>query len=181
MQYTESFPQNTIEEDRFAFYFKDKVTMAYSSEYLNYFLLQQQSETKFTWCYLIELHALNKYNKMFGWQAGNTLLEEIVLRLKSLLQHAMIFRIFGDNFVILSHERIQTCTESIKETLCRGFFSVYPSIKSFLLEEFTFNSWEDFEPYLESYNQQREAWKNEYFKTVNDNASHCHSRHYFSI
>ena len=149
-------PQSEMQEARFAFYYKDKVSTAYSSEYLTYFLTQNKHiKTKFQCCYFIELHHVHQFNQEFGWKAGNSLLKKVVLRLKLLFDEALIFRIFGDDFILLSHHHINLDSDEIKEKLTLGFSPVKSTITYFSLDDFTFKSWEDFEPYLKMYKKKQ--------------------------
>lgn len=140
-------PTSYHQEEYFAFFYKDKITTGYSSDYLNYFLMQR-GENECICCYLIEIHHMHCYNDYYGWKAGNHLLKEIFLRLKLLFDHAPIFRIYGDDFVILNSHHMNVDTQEVKEKLCLGFEGIDISLTHFHLHDFSFRTWEDFEPYL---------------------------------
>lgn len=151
LSYIDQVPQSLVEEERFAFFYKDKISTAYSSEYLNYFLLHNEKIKQFTSCYLIQLHSINHYNKEFGWKNGSALIRKIAMRLKVLFQSSHVFRIFGDDFVILNTSHVNINAEEIRQKLRLGFNEIQVSFTSFPLQDFSFKTWEDFEPYLHPY------------------------------
>lgn len=148
-------PKSILEEERFAFYFKDKITSAYSSEYLNYFL-QKHVQENYTYAYLIETRSLSAFNLEFGWKAGNKLLKELVSRLKLLFHSTMVFRVFGDDFVLMSQDPLPSNLTILSHKLSVGFSPASITITSFLLKDFSLNVWEDFEPYLQKYHHPKE-------------------------
>lgn len=150
-QQTTQMPKTILEEERFAFYFKDKITTAYSSEYLNYFL-QQHVQKNYTHAYLFELKSLSLFNYLHGWNAGNTLLKEIVTRIKQLFQSSLIFRVFGDDFVLISQNSCHLDFNDVLNQLSHGLSPVTIHINSFSLEDVSLTTWEDFEPYLHKSN-----------------------------
>lgn len=149
-------PTSILEEERFAFYFKDKITTAYSSEYLNYFL-SNNSQYCHVCCYLIEVHSVMRYNKEFGWKVGNKMLKEMVSRLRALFNNAFVFRIFGDDFIVINREHINVDIEEVKERLATGYDFIKVSVTHFNLQDYSFKTWEDFEPYVKTYLQREKG------------------------
>jgi len=93
-------PMDTIHEERFAYFFKDALTGAYSGDYLNYFLSHNTEKHHFKCCYFIQLHHMHHYNERYGWKCGDDALREIALRIKVLFHSPFVFRVFGDDFVV---------------------------------------------------------------------------------
>lgn len=99
-------PKTQLEEERFAYFYKDQITQLYNREYLD-FILSKNSNEQFGYRYIIAacLHDFTRYNKTFGWKAGDAKLKEIAQALTKAAEGSPVFRIFGDDFVILSRNR----------------------------------------------------------------------------
>jgi putative nucleotidyltransferase with HDIG domain len=101
-------PQNNMEEERFAYYYHDAVTDKYNKDYLILFLQALCEDVHYRGCVHF-LKNFSQYNKTFGWEKGNVLLMAYADYLTNTYSDAMIFRIHGDDFVLIS-----------KELLCDG-------------------------------------------------------------
>lgn len=95
-------PITAFEKERFSYFYRDQVTHCYNEQYLDLVLLQNNKEYNYTYLYQIKIHNLNEYNVKYGWQEGNNLLKEISKKLQDMYDTDDIFRIFGDDFIILS-------------------------------------------------------------------------------
>ena len=97
-------PVNEIEKERFAYFYKDQLTGAYNRDYLNNMLLinsDKQSEDPYNCINLILLTNFTQYNKEQGWERGNKILIHVTQSLLSSFPDALIFRIHGDDFIVL--------------------------------------------------------------------------------
>lgn len=137
-----------IQEERFAYFYKDTLTCAYTGEYLNYFLHQNKQNRKFESCSLIQIQNMHQYNERFGWKSGDKVLVEIALRLKVLFKTAFVFRIFGDDFVVLNSLHVKIDEDKILRTLINGFNGIGLHIKHIDFKLSTIEKWENFENYL---------------------------------
>ena len=111
---TTQMPKNELEQRRFAYFFLDSLTDVYNENYLQIVLLEAE-KTHHT-LVRMELNGFTSYNKEFGWDVGNQLLENFAQVLKEHYPEAMIFRYHGDNFVLLFEKPIHIAKEDI-ETL----------------------------------------------------------------
>jgi len=141
-------PESFVQEERFAFFYKDNITKAYTSDYLNHFLTHPKKRAQFSCCYLIELHHTQNYNEHYGWKVGNNLLKEMTARLKVLFNNALIFRVFGDDFILLCNQALKDKSKTCAKRLSIGFEPIEVHLTHFPFQEIPFQSWEDFEPYL---------------------------------
>ena len=96
----------------------------------------------------IQLHHVHQYNRDFGWKLGNKLLKEVAFRLKILFHSSFVFRIFGDDFVVLNALHVEIDEAQTKKKIGIGFNSIDVSIKHFPIKEFNLDAWENFEYYL---------------------------------
>ncbi|MBN2895943.1 MAG: response regulator [Campylobacterales bacterium] len=103
----DQLPHNQLEQERFAYFYRDPLTGFYNKRYLDVILKQNVfSPEPYRYMHLILLHRFSQFNKSHGWEAGDALLKSFSLELKALWPEAMIFRVFGDNFVILDRETL---------------------------------------------------------------------------
>jgi putative nucleotidyltransferase with HDIG domain len=148
LAFVHQLPETNVQEERFAYFYKDPLTSAYSGEYLNYFLENNHDTGRFACCYFIQLHHIHQYNKDFGWKLGDKLLKEVAFRLKILFHSSFIFRIFGDDFIVLNPLHVNVDEAQTREKIGIGFNGIDVSIKHFALKDFTLDTWENFEHYI---------------------------------
>lgn len=141
-------PMDNIHEERFAYFFKDALTGAYSGEYLNYFLANNKENHRFRCCHFVQLHHMQNYNERYGWKCGDDMLKEILLRIKSLFHSSLVFRVFGDDFVILNPLHVEIETKEILYKLGVGFDGIEISLQHFDFEAGMIEKWEHLENYL---------------------------------
>jgi len=144
-------PKNAIDEQRFAYFFKDQLTNAYSSEYLNHILRQNKESHHFCCCYFIQLHHMNAYNERFGWKCGDETLKEVALRIKVLFASSFVFRVFGDDFIVLNPLHVSIETKEVLYKLSVGFEGLEISLQHFDFHEHAMDSWEQLENHLVHY------------------------------
>jgi len=108
-------PHTHLELERFSYYYKDKISNTFSEEYLdsilNSYCQKQQNAT----INLLLLHNFAQYNHRHGWKRGNRLLFEFAKYLNDAFEEVMIFRVHGDDFVVLSSEEISIDESLLKE------------------------------------------------------------------
>ena len=115
-------PSTQLEEARFAYFFKDPLTDLFNQSYLEFtILLSTTLVSKKTKIYALRLKAFTRYNREKSWSEGNTLLKMIADRLKSSLKDAKIFRIQGDDFIILTSKFLPAdLIEGLKNQLLKN-------------------------------------------------------------
>jgi len=96
---------SAIDEERLSYFFKDRLTKLYNEDYLTLTLNGRakldrvpQSAT------VISLVNFTKFNKEHTWEGGNEVLVEFGKFLSDALSKTLIFRIWGDHFVIADYE-----------------------------------------------------------------------------
>ena len=150
-EHISQYPENDLQEERFAYFFKDTLTSAYSGEYLNYFLHNNPTNHQFQSCHFVQIHCMQDYNTKMGWRLGDDVLIEVALRLKFLFHSSFIFRIFGDDFVVLHATPIALNEKDTIAKLCSGFKGIEISLRTFDLTTESILKWESLEKYLEHY------------------------------
>ena len=113
-------PKSKIEKERFSYFYKDQVTGVYNKDYLEFVLAYNNTEEFNINCiYIINLHDFNQYNKKHGWSEGDKLLSEFAKALDKINESDFVFRIYGDDFIILneSHYEIEENIAFLEEVL----------------------------------------------------------------
>jgi len=94
-----------IDNERFAYFYKDLLTGAYNHYYLDFILKKNQEQEEACSLEMLLLKDFSTYNKKHGWGADDKILKTFVEHLKERFPDAKIFRIFGDDFAILRKEK----------------------------------------------------------------------------
>lgn len=97
------YPNNALEHERFAFFFKDQLTHLFNDHYWAF--LQEHITLNATYTYksAFTLRRFKAYNERYGFEAGNDCLKYIAAHLKQDYPTCTAFRLEGDTFVLLSH------------------------------------------------------------------------------
>ncbi|QKI89397.1 HD domain-containing phosphohydrolase [Thiomicrorhabdus xiamenensis] len=107
-------PQTEIEQQRFAYFFNDQLTGVYNENYLE-FMLINGLDFQFKHAKLVCLHGFAELNQHAGWLKGNEVLKSVAEYLMGLEEEAIVFRVMGDDFVILSPADLHLDTEELVE------------------------------------------------------------------
>lgn len=75
--------------------------------------------------YSIDLDGFKKLNDLFGHQAGDEALVEVADRLRSLFPHEAIFRLGGDEFLVLQHVSASPCVMDLAEAIVASLSEPY--------------------------------------------------------
>ena len=113
-------PKNKIEKERFVYFYKDQVTSIYNKEYLEFILAHNHTNEFNMRCINgIYLHNFNQYNTNHSWAEGDTLLKNFAKTLDSINESDLVFRVYGDDFVILNKEHydIENYIKPLKKIL----------------------------------------------------------------
>ncbi len=95
-----TLPATDIDKERFAYFFKDNLTGVYNLDYLR--MLLNKNIYKDSPAYALMLKNFSSYNERHGWEAGNRFLREFAQSLRSLYPRAPLFRIEGDDFIVIA-------------------------------------------------------------------------------
>jgi putative nucleotidyltransferase with HDIG domain/diguanylate cyclase (GGDEF)-like protein len=95
-------PSTEMEKKRFAFFFEDSMTKVYNQNYLDLVLIHNQNNLDTKYLTIIFIHNFSAYNNTHGWDKGDIFLKSFVDLIHTRLPNDLIFRLHGDDFVILS-------------------------------------------------------------------------------
>jgi putative nucleotidyltransferase with HDIG domain len=95
-------PQSVLEKERFAYYYKDTLCSAYNQNYLDVVLMKNSFEKEYLYLDVFYLKNFSQFNHKHSWEAGNKILKDFSTLLVEELEDALVFRIFGDDFAVLS-------------------------------------------------------------------------------
>jgi len=113
-------PKSKIEKERFSYFYKDQITGVYNKDYLEFILAYNNTEEFNMNCiHTIYLHNFNQYNKKNSWNEGDELLKNFAKVLDSINISDFVFRIYGDDFIILNEEHLELedSIESLEKVL----------------------------------------------------------------
>ena len=106
-------PQTTIEEQRFAYFYKDRLTNLFIVDYLS-LLLRYHINSKSAYMYDIKLHNFSNFNEQYSWSEGDKFLIEFSSFLDNLYSKTVVFRVEGDDFMILSENKLEDIDTKIQ-------------------------------------------------------------------
>jgi putative nucleotidyltransferase with HDIG domain len=119
-------PTSVIEQERLSHYFKDPLTNLFNIRYLQ-LMMQFGIEGRFYVCAnIVAIRKFSELNQAQGWETGNQALIQLAELLERVYENSMIFRIYGDDFVVLS--------ESHREIEIRSLEVQFESLTGFQLE-----------------------------------------------
>lgn len=110
-------PHTDIEKERFAYFYKDRLTDLYNQSYLDVVLVQNGYALKYSHLHIFKLKNFSKYNEAQGWKNGDLILKEIAKILHVCFDPQAVFRIFGDDFVLLDNGECNT--DALKENIAQ--------------------------------------------------------------
>jgi len=139
-------PTSRIEKARFAYFFKDNLTKLYNNDYLKIeFSLHKEN---YTTMHYVQLHRMTKFNKDNSWESGDTLLFNLAKYLHDNFPNSSLFRVHGDDFLILSHEEMLFNIDKLNQQLFIKDTCVNVSYKSVNLHDIHDLTTENFEQYF---------------------------------
>jgi len=97
-------PMTEVEQERFAYFYRDQVSLAFNQEYLDFVLVSNTYVQEYRFMHLFFIHNFTQYNEEHGWNSGDKFLKSFAEYLKKHFPKAKIFRIHGDDFVLLCQE-----------------------------------------------------------------------------
>lgn len=99
-------PVTEMESAKFSYFYNDQLTNVYNTNYLD-FILNQKIVDDYEYFNILSLKNFSSYNKKYGWLEGDAYLKNIATILKNIFSKpdSLIFRIFGDDFIILSKNK----------------------------------------------------------------------------
>ena len=113
-------PKTKLEEERFAYFYNDTLSEAYNQSYLDLILTKNSYEKSYSNMIILSISNFSSFNKKHGWEEGDKLLKEFANTLTSHFKNDLVFRVFGDDFVVLSKENIVlNAIEKVLDALMR--------------------------------------------------------------
>jgi putative nucleotidyltransferase with HDIG domain len=100
-------PTTEIEQERFAYFYRDQVTNAYNAEYLDFILHRNEFEREYHSVNVLYLHNFSQFNQLQGWAEGDRFLNSLVDYLNEQYPDILMFRIHGDDFILISKEDLE--------------------------------------------------------------------------
>ena len=99
-------PKTDLEKERFSYFYRDQVTSVYNADYLKFILNQNHFNKEYACINTIYMHNFSIYNNKYGWAKGDELLNKFADYLIYKYPSTQIFRIYGDDFVLVNREHM---------------------------------------------------------------------------
>ena len=99
-------PKTKLEEERFAYFYNDTLSSAYNQNYLDLILIKNSYENSYQNMMIFSINNFSSFNKEHGWEEGDKVLKEFADTLNNYFENDLVFRVFGDDFVIVSKGEI---------------------------------------------------------------------------
>ena len=127
-------PKTQLEEERFAYFYKDRLSNVYNQHYLEIILLKNKEKKEFKYMNAFFLNNFSKYNKATSWSEGDKFLHSFALALTNYFEDSVVFRIYGDDFIAISKretdlKELKTKLDEMVKNTCLEY-----TVKSFDLE-----------------------------------------------
>ena len=98
-------PVSSLEIERFSYYYKDQISGVYNEHFLEYTLNKNAYTKEYKYASAFLLRNFTQYNNKYGWNAGDDFLKDFSSYLKTLFKESIIFRVHGDDFIVLHKEQ----------------------------------------------------------------------------
>lgn len=137
--------QTYLDDARFAYFYKDSLTHLYNHDYFDFVINKSKEENLFICLHILYIRNFSAYNKKNGWDAGDVFLREFANYLKYEYVDFKIFRIFGDDFVLLKHDHQDLDIDKINSLDILKNNDLYCDYKHVNLKTLDINSYKDLE------------------------------------
>lgn len=114
-QNTDQLPSNDLERERFSYFYKDQVVEAYNKNYLALILSKNNYEKEYRCLNAFLFNGLTEYGEKNGWEKMDELLSDFVLYAKQKYPQALIFRVNGDDFILLHNQCLEITDDFLQE------------------------------------------------------------------
>jgi putative nucleotidyltransferase with HDIG domain len=108
-------PTSVIEQERLSHYFKDPLTNLFNIHYLQLMMQFGLDERFYICANVIAIHNFSDFNRKQGWDAGNQILVQFAELIERVFDNSLNFRIYGDDFVVLSKTHIDIDIEDLQK------------------------------------------------------------------
>jgi putative nucleotidyltransferase with HDIG domain len=113
-------PKNQMEQRRFSYFFSDKLTGLYNEDYLQIILRNNLAPREFSCLHSLHVKGLDQYNRRQGWEEGNLLIQKFAAELQSRYPDALLFRVYGQDFIIITAEHFDLTADALLFTSLGG-------------------------------------------------------------
>lgn len=109
----DQMPKTPLEHQRFAYFFDDQLTGTHNANYLQ-IMLRNGLPKNLKHAYVVLLRHFSDINQDSGWLAGNQALAGFSAALIALYPDALVFRVMGDDFVLLAEKPLSIDGDQLK-------------------------------------------------------------------
>ena len=147
-KYISQLPSTELEKERFSYFYKDQISEVYNKDYLDLNLIKNTFDKNYNCLYVFYLQNFGHYNKSRSWEAGDVFLKIFGNFLQATFPDNMIFRIHGDDFVLLREDYIVIDINTLKLPKIFEDSCVKLSLQYYNIEDCAINSFDRLEKLL---------------------------------
>ncbi len=111
----EQLPSTPVEQKRFAYFFSDQLTGVNNADYLAFVL--RGPDPSAAHATVVFLEGFTRFNAEAGWAAGDRVLRDCAAYLEERCPVSRVFRVGGDDFVVLGREPCAIDVEALRERI----------------------------------------------------------------
>ena len=104
----------SLEEQRFAYFFKDPLTTVNNIRYLEIVLANNKKNKTYNYAYSFLIENFTHYTDKFGWKQGDEIIKKIVNTIQRSYKEKPIFRLEAYNFLMLSDKKLKIDMKTLK-------------------------------------------------------------------
>ena len=104
--------KDPLTDARFAYFFKDHLTECYNNEYLKHLYIIKEI-FNFSYLQTLAIKNFTNFNRQYSWEKGDKLLQKISTMLQKKHKNSKIFRVKGDDFIIVSQEKVNALSQEL--------------------------------------------------------------------
>ncbi len=138
-------PTTEIEKERFSYFFRDQLTKSYNYDYLNFILEQGIFYNDYSYISKIYFSGFNRYNTLYGWGKGDAVLHKFVDYLSQEYPSTTIFRVHGDDFILMSSDILEIDIDKLESLKCLTGTSIKLTTKTLKLADTNIKNMEELE------------------------------------
>ncbi len=106
-------PVTELEKERFVYFYKDQLTGLNNINYLGLILVKNRESKEYRDIAIISIHNFAQYNLDNSWVEGDKLLKEFAQILEDKFPNELLFRIYGDDFIVIGNKNYMTTIEDM--------------------------------------------------------------------
>jgi len=108
-------PNSELENERFAYFYKDQITHDYNIDFLDLILRKNYFNKNYNFITIININNLDESDSLYTWKEKNNNLKNISAYLHKLYGKYLIFKVFDNKFILLSDKKLEINLDNLNQ------------------------------------------------------------------